>query len=95
MLAPVFEYDPAKSAANKAKHGIDFDEAQALWLDEKRIELPTRQGADTERRWLVIGAFAGRVWTAVATERNGRVRIISARRSRVDEVRGYADQQRG
>lgn len=29
-----FEFDERKSAANKAKHGIDFVEAQALWLDE-------------------------------------------------------------
>jgi uncharacterized protein len=37
-----FEFDAAKSAANKAKHGIDFVEAQALWLDPDRIELPAR-----------------------------------------------------
>ena len=29
----LFEYDPANSATNKAKHGIDFDEAQVLWKD--------------------------------------------------------------
>ena len=29
-----FEFDPDKSAANLAKHGIDFEAAQALWLDE-------------------------------------------------------------
>ncbi|MSO62009.1 MAG: hypothetical protein EXQ50_07965 [Acidobacteria bacterium] len=28
-----FEFDPAKSAANKAKHGIDFVEAQEFWND--------------------------------------------------------------
>jgi hypothetical protein len=37
-----FEFDAAKSAANKAKHGIDFVEAQALWLDVDRLELPAR-----------------------------------------------------
>jgi hypothetical protein len=41
-----FEFDPLKSAANKAKHGIDFIEAQALWSDPDRIELP---GAADER----------------------------------------------
>jgi uncharacterized DUF497 family protein len=35
-------FDPAKSAANKAKHGIDFIEAQALWLDMDRIDVPAR-----------------------------------------------------
>jgi len=33
-----FEYDPAKSAANQLKHGIDFEAAEALWLDVDRVE---------------------------------------------------------
>jgi len=37
-----FEFDASKSAANKAKHGIDFVEAQLLWLEPDRIELPAR-----------------------------------------------------
>lgn len=37
-----FEFDPAKSAANRAKHGIDFLEAQALWSDPDRLEVPGR-----------------------------------------------------
>jgi len=32
-----FEFDPEKSAANLAKHGIDFEAAQALWLDDDGI----------------------------------------------------------
>lgn len=35
----IFEYDPQKSAANLAKHGIDFDEAQHMWLDIHRLEV--------------------------------------------------------
>ena len=35
-----FEYDPDKSAANREKHGIDFDEAQALWNDPYRGRMP-------------------------------------------------------
>jgi hypothetical protein len=37
-----FEFDPAKSAANKVKHGIDFVEAQAIWRDDNRLERPAR-----------------------------------------------------
>jgi uncharacterized DUF497 family protein len=48
-----FEFDPGKSSANKAKHGIDFIEAQALWLDEALIEAPAR--TEDEPRFLVIG----------------------------------------
>ena len=36
------EYDPAKSASNLSKHGIDFDQAQALWDDPWMLEAPAR-----------------------------------------------------
>ena len=38
----LFEFDQNKSASNKAKHGIDFDEAQLLWQDAGRIEIEAR-----------------------------------------------------
>jgi len=38
MIRPLFEFDPDKSAANRAKHGIDFEAAQMLWIDDDRIE---------------------------------------------------------
>lgn len=31
-----FEFDENKSRVNRAKHGIDFVEAQALWCDDLR-----------------------------------------------------------
>ena len=37
-----FEFDERKSQANKAKHGIDFVDAQVLWDDPHRIEIPAR-----------------------------------------------------
>jgi uncharacterized protein len=78
-----FEFDEKKSMTNKAKHGIDFVEAQELWLDERRLEIPAR--TEDEPRALVIGRIGDRHWSAVVTEREGRVRIISARRSRKEE----------
>lgn len=38
----IFEYDPSKSQSNKEKHGIDFDEAQVLWQDPERLEIPAK-----------------------------------------------------
>ena len=35
-----FEYDPSKSAANRQKHGIDFEQAQELWNDPGLLEIP-------------------------------------------------------
>ena len=37
-----FEFDPEKSAANRTKHGIDFNDAQALWDDPWLLEAPAR-----------------------------------------------------
>ncbi len=37
-----FEFDSEKSAANKAKHGIDFVEAQEIWSDAGPLEIPAR-----------------------------------------------------
>ncbi len=82
-----FEFDDSKSLSNKAKHGIDFVEAQALWSDENRLEVPAR--TEDEPRFLVIGSIGSRHWSAVTTPRDGRIRLISVRRSRREEVEIY------
>ena len=82
-----FEYDPAKSAENKRKHGIDFAEAQALWTDPAVVEIPAR--VTDEPRWVVIGRIEDKHWSAVITRRNENIRLISARRARVEEVAIY------
>ena len=82
-----FELDESKSPANSAKHGIDFLAAQALWLDELLIEVPAR--TVDEPRFLVIGRIDGKHYSAVITYREQRVRIISVRRSRQEEVAIY------
>lgn len=83
----LFEFDEAKSRSNKAKHGIDFIEAQALWLDEMLIEIPAR--TEDEPRFVVIGLIAGKHWSAVITYRGDRIRLIAVRRSRDEEVALY------
>jgi uncharacterized DUF497 family protein len=82
-----FEFDERKSRKNKSKHGIDFVEAQALWQDERRIEVPAN--TEDEPRWMVIGAIGDRCWSAVITYRDTRTRIISVRRSRDEEKAIY------
>ena len=83
----MFEFDPAKSQANKTKHGIDFDEAQALWDDPNLLEVPAR--TSDEPRFLVIGRIANKHWSAVVTYRADRIRIISVRRAREEEIVAY------
>ena len=82
-----FEYDEAKGRANKAKHGIDFVEAQALWLDPDLLSAVSR--SVTEPRYLFVGKIDGKHWPAVVTYRRATIRIISVRRSRVREVEAY------
>ena len=82
-----FEFDSAKSNSNKKKHGIDFLEAQALWGDPDFIEIPVKTG--DEPRFLVIGKISEKHWSAIVTYRSEKVRIISVRRSRKEEVGIY------
>jgi uncharacterized protein len=82
-----FEYDAAKSAANKLKHGIDFDAAQSLWADTALVEIPVQ--TSDEPRWLLIGKIGEKHWSAVITRRGENIRIISVRRSREGEIDIY------
>ena len=82
-----FEYDLDKSRSNKAKHGIDFDEVQSLWNDPGRLEIPAK--SLDEPRSLIIGKIEKKHWSVVVTYRNDNVRLISARRSREEEVKIY------
>jgi uncharacterized protein len=82
-----FEFDEAKSRVNKAKHGVDFIEAQAIWFDDGRVEIPAR--IEDETRSVVVGRIGDRLWSAVVTIREQRIRLISVRRSRPEEVAIY------
>ena len=82
-----FEFDARKSKQNKEKHGIDFVEAQRIWEDAQRIEIPAR--TEDEPRYVVIGRIEDRCWSAIITYRDDRVRIISVRRSRTEEIEIY------
>jgi hypothetical protein len=82
-----FEFDPGKSTANLAKHGIDFVTAQAIWNDPDRLEIPAR--SLDESRTQVIGRIGSQVWSAFVTTRHGRIRIISVRRTRHEEEDAY------
>ena len=85
-----FEYDDNKSQSNLAKHGIDFIEAQQLWNDPNVLEIPSR--IQDELRFVVIGKINGKHWSGVITYRDQNIRIISIRRSRIQEVSLYERQ---
>ena len=82
-----FEFDARKSRSNRAKHGIDFDEAQRLWDDPDLFVVPAR--TTDEPRLLIVGMIDDRHWSAITTHRGDRLRIISVRRSRREEIELY------
>ena len=82
-----FEYDERKSIAILEKHGIDFIDAQALWSDSDLLEIQAR--TEDEPRYLFVGLIDSRHWSAVITYRGDKIRIISVRRSREEEIMLY------
>ncbi|WP_447042690.1 BrnT family toxin [Vreelandella sp. H-I2] len=82
-----FEFDDTKSKANQDKHGIDFVAAQTLWKDPYLLEIQAK--SEDEQRFLLIGKIGEKHWSAVVTYREGRIRLISVRRSRKKEVELY------
>ncbi len=82
-----FEFDPEKSEKNKEKHGIDFYEAQALWDDPDLIEIPVK--TTDEPRFLITGKIVEKHWSGIITYRGDKIRIISVRRSRKEEIEAY------
>lgn len=82
-----FEFDNRKSQINKKKHGIDFVQAQALWEDPDRIEIPAK--TVDESRFIIIGKIYDTHWSTIITYRGKKIRIISVRRSRREEIEIY------
>ena len=82
-----FEFDAVKSESNRAKHEVDFVEAQGLWNDPMLLEIPAK--TDDEPRFLVIGLIDGTHWSAVIVYRGDNIRLISVRRARTEEVALY------
>jgi uncharacterized DUF497 family protein len=85
-----FEFDPAKSEANRKKHGIDFEQAQTLWQDPEGLEVPSKYPDEPRRLW--IAGRQGKLWTAIFTKREDKIRIISVRRVRENERNAYYEQ---
>jgi uncharacterized DUF497 family protein len=79
--------DFSKSNRNKEKHGIDFIEARLIWDDPERIEIPAK--TEDEPRYVVIGKIGEKHWSVIITYRENKIRIISARRSRKEEIEIY------
>lgn len=88
-----FEGDPRKSESNQRKHGIDFETAKELWMDENRVEIHAPH--PLEDRVILIARHLDRVWAAIYTVRQNAIRLISVRRAREKEVDIYEEKGAG
>ena len=88
-----FRWDEAKRAANKAKHGVDFAEAEFFEFDSAMV-LPDDRKNYGEIRFRAFGLIKGRLHALVFTHRAGAVRIISLRRANSREMKRYAATQK-
>ena len=75
------------SESNRTKHGFDFIEAQGLWSDPMLLKTPAK--TEDEPLFLAVGQIDGKHWSAVITYPGSHVRLISARRTRTEEVALY------
>ena len=82
-----FDFNLKKSESNWQKHGINFATAQLLWSDPDRIQIPAKDV--DEPRFMIIGKIEQKHWSAIITYRDDKIRIISVRRSRDEEIEIY------
>jgi uncharacterized DUF497 family protein len=74
-----FEWAAQKEAANIAKHGVDFDEAQSAFYDPRLVMAADKGHSQTEPRLFCIGrSKRGGILTVRFTYRGDRIRIIGA-----------------
>jgi uncharacterized DUF497 family protein len=89
-----FEWHNMKAAANKRKHGISFDEAATVFADTLAFVFPDQDHSEDETRFLIIGmSETGRILVVSHTDREDRIRIISAREAIRKERIFYEESQ--
>ena len=91
-MALVFEWDPRKASRNEEAHGVSFHEAATAFGDPLSVTIPDPDHSEGEERFVLIGLSAsGRVLVVVHTERDDRIRLISARAATRRERRAYEE----
>ena len=92
-----FEWNPAKSEANRVKHGLSFEEAAELLRGRADyLEIYDEEHADEEDRFIAVGRIRRGVVVVIYTERDGDVvRILSARLATQAERRRFVASKRG
>lgn len=83
-----YEFDPEKLAANVAKHGVWFAQAEGFEWETALIRVDSRRRYG-ETRFEATGLVGARLYVMVFTLREATVRIISLRKANSREVKRY------
>lgn len=97
MASLDFTWDQSKARANIKKHGVSFDEAQSVFVDEEARLLDDPDHSEDEDRFILLGmSTAPRLLVVVHAyrEAGGTIRIISARKATARERRAYTEGRR-
>ena len=78
MVRETFEWDPAKDAANRLKHGVSFAEAEAAFADPRRVIAEDEMHGGEEKRFFCFGQVDGGILTVRFTWRGEAIRIFGA-----------------
>lgn len=89
-MGATFEWDPAKDAANRRKHGVSFREAIPAFMDPLSVTIRDPDHSDEEERYQLLGEnHKGKLLVVSHTDREDHIRIISVRKADRRERRQY------
>lgn len=89
----IFEWDPRKAERNQRKHNVTFTEAGTVFGDELAITVSDPDHSEDEDRYITVGlSNRGRLLIVSHTDRNDRIRIISARQLTPNELKDYEEE---
>ena len=87
-------WDPRKAKGNARKHGVTFEEAQTVFLDDYALLIADPDHSQDEDRFLLLGVSSRLRLLVVChcyREVEGVIRLISARKADRAERRQYSE----
>lgn len=84
-----FEWDENKNQVNRDKHGVSFEEAKEIWMQDYMEVQELVHPKGEEVRNATMGLIGGEVYVAIWTLRENRIRLISVRRARDYEKEAF------
>ena len=87
-----FEWDERKAVANARKHGVSFEEARSVFLDERARLIDDPDHSENEARFILLGLSSSLRMLLVChcyRSAGNVIRIVSARKATARESQSY------